>query len=181
MRHRVFQCPVIALSPLLQATFKIGVIKPTDPRNRANAFGVWAMASYTGCNILLWHAALIDGFAPRHEFAVSVVGRPGRQIREIDRQGMCRCRAEIGCCAPHVLLRKWSVARVTGEAGELLVDVYRPLARQTWVPAYSLAPIRRDTKCNCGLGRFPHGLRTQMRRGRLLPVPLFLWRQAFIV
>src|SRR5271157_4759897 len=127
----MFQRPVIALSPLLQATPKIGVIKPTDPRDRANPFGVWAVASYTGGNILLWHAALIDDFTPRHEFPVSVVGRPGRQVREVDRQGMCRCRAEIGCCTPHVLLRKWSVACVKGEAGELLVNVGRPLARQT--------------------------------------------------
>src|SRR5215471_12118639 len=86
MRHRTFQRPVIALSPLLQATLKVGVIKSTDPRDRANAFGVWAVASYTGGNILLWHTALIDDFTPRHDFAVSVIGRPGRQIREVDRQ-----------------------------------------------------------------------------------------------
>ena len=32
--------------------------------------------------------------------------------------------------------------------------------------ANSPAQILRDTKCNCGPYRFPHGLRTQMRRGR---------------
>ena len=87
------------------------------------------MASDTGRNIFFRHAALIDGLTPRHKFAVSIVGRPGRQIREVNRQGMCNPRTEIPCSAPHVLLRKWRVARVVCEADELLLDVRRPLSR----------------------------------------------------
>jgi hypothetical protein len=42
---------MIAFSPLFEPTFEVSVIKPPDPRNRANTFGIWAMASDTGRNI----------------------------------------------------------------------------------------------------------------------------------
>src|SRR5581483_12466636 len=103
-RHRRARNRVVALAPLLEPRFQIGIGKAAEARNIAHAFRIRTMTGIARDNIGVRNSLHIDGVARGCEAAVAVVRWPWRKGCEIGGELMRGVWSEGGHRAPHVLL-----------------------------------------------------------------------------